>query len=112
MAEILASLIGKEWSLSFTLANIMAGFRKSGAYPLNLGVIKDRQVAPSLTGNPFGSRESVTDVKKVLQVQRIVHLILLTLKYQISHLAKKLCFVKDTKKGIIYLTLRTDSGLL
>ena len=43
--------------------SIMAGFRKSSAYPLNLGVKKDRQVAPSLIGNPFGSRESVTDVK-------------------------------------------------
>ena len=46
MAEILASLIGKEWSLSFTSANIMAGFRKSGAYPLNLGVIKDKLHLP------------------------------------------------------------------
>ena len=60
MAEILASLIGKN---AFTSANIMAGFRKSGAHPLNPGVIKDRQVASSLTGNRFGSRESVTDVK-------------------------------------------------
>ena len=41
----------------------MAGFRKSGVYPLNPGIIEDRQVAPSLAVNPSCSRESVTDVK-------------------------------------------------
>ena len=58
---------GRDSSITYILGknglSIMAGFRKSSAYPLNLGVKKDRQVAPSLTGNPFGSKESVTDVK-------------------------------------------------
>ena len=60
--EVIASLIGRAWSLSFTPVNIMAGFRKSGAYPLNPGVIDDRQVAPSLAVNPC-NRVSVTGVK-------------------------------------------------
>ena len=45
--ENIAALIGAAWSKSLTPVNIMAGFRKSGAFPLNPGVIDDRQVAPS-----------------------------------------------------------------
>ena len=61
--EVIASLISKAWSLSFTPVNIEAGFRKSGAYPLNPGIIEDRKVVPSLAVSPSCSRESVTDVK-------------------------------------------------
>lgn len=50
--SVIASLVGKAWSLAFTPVNIMAGFKKSGAYPLNLGVIDDQQVAPLLAVNP------------------------------------------------------------
>ena len=87
----------------------MAGFRKSSAYPLNLGVKKDRQVAPSLTGNPFGSRESVTDVKSSPGLENSY-----SPDSEVSNFSssQKFCFVNDTKKGMIYLTLSTDSGLL
>ena len=44
--EVIASLFGKAWPLAFTPVTIMG---ESGAYPLNPGVIDDRQVAPSLT---------------------------------------------------------------
>ena len=46
--EAIAALIGRAWPLSHTPINIMGGFRKSGTFPLNPGVIDDRQVAPSL----------------------------------------------------------------
>ena len=45
--DVLASLVGKAWSQSLTPINIMSGFRKCGIYPLNLGQIDDRQLAPS-----------------------------------------------------------------
>ena len=48
----IASLIGKAWPLALTPVNIMAGFKKGGAFPLNPGVVADRQVAPSLAVNP------------------------------------------------------------
>lgn len=44
----IASLVGAAWSLSMTPVNIMEGFRKAGAFPLNPGVITDRQMAPCL----------------------------------------------------------------
>ena len=45
--EDIASLLAKAWPLSFTPVNIMAGFRKSGAFPLNPGEVTDRHIAPS-----------------------------------------------------------------
>ena len=45
--EIIASILGKAWPVSFTPVNIMAGFRKSGAFPLNPGEVTDRHLAPS-----------------------------------------------------------------
>ena len=48
----IASLVGAAWSRSMTPVNIMAGFRKAGAFPLNPGVITDRQTAPSLAARP------------------------------------------------------------
>ena len=45
--EDIASLLAKAWPLSFTPVNIMAGFRKSGALPLNPGEVTDRHIAPS-----------------------------------------------------------------
>ena len=56
--ENIAALVGMAWSQSLTPVNIMAGFRKAGAYPLNPGVISDRQVAPSLAVNPSKSPSS------------------------------------------------------
>ena len=56
--ENIAALVGMAWSQSLTPVNIMAGFRKAGAYPLNPGVISDRQVAPSLVVNPSKSPSS------------------------------------------------------
>ena len=46
-SENLASLLAHAWPLSVTPVNIMSGFRKCGIYPLNPGVIDDRQTAPS-----------------------------------------------------------------
>ena len=46
-SENLASLLAVAWSQSVTPLNIMSGFRKSGIYPLNPGVIDDRLTAPS-----------------------------------------------------------------
>ena len=34
------SMIGEAYPLSFTPANIMSGFRKLGAWPINLGVMQ------------------------------------------------------------------------
>lgn len=45
-SENIAALIGTAWPKSLTPENIMAGFRKSGAFPLNPGVVDDCLVAP------------------------------------------------------------------
>ena len=45
--EAIASILSKAWPLSFTPVNIMAGFKKSGAFPLNPGEVTDRHLAPS-----------------------------------------------------------------
>ena len=54
--NILASLITEAWPCSFTLLNIMSGFRKCGLFPLNPSAVDDRQCAPSkafrATSNP------------------------------------------------------------
>ena len=46
-SEDLASLLAIAWPQSVTPVNIMSGFCKCGIYPLNPGVIDDRQTAPS-----------------------------------------------------------------
>ena len=43
----LASLVASAWVKALIPLNIMSGFRKCGIYPLNPGVITDRQTAPS-----------------------------------------------------------------
>ena len=43
----IAGLIGIAWPQSLTPVNIMSGFKKCGIYPLNPGVVTDRQIAPS-----------------------------------------------------------------
>ncbi len=45
--EVIASLLGKAWPQSVTPINVMAGFKKSGSYPLNPGAVHDRQLLPS-----------------------------------------------------------------
>ena len=45
----LAGLLGEDWPLALTPSNIIAGFFKSGIYPLNPGRISDRELAPSKT---------------------------------------------------------------
>ena len=45
--EVIASILGKAWPASFTPVNIMSGFKKSGAFPLNPGEVTDRHLAPS-----------------------------------------------------------------
>ena len=55
--ENIAALVGAAWSHSMTP---VAGFRKAGAYPLNPGVIDDRQVAPSLAVRPSTKSPSLS----------------------------------------------------
>ena len=43
--DIIASLVA--WPLSVTPVNIMSGFKKTGAFPLNPGEVTDRYLAPS-----------------------------------------------------------------
>ena len=42
--ENIASLVGEAWPHSVTPVNIMSGFKKSGVYPLNPGVVSDHQI--------------------------------------------------------------------
>lgn len=51
-SQYIAYLVGKAWPLAFSPMNIMGGFKKSGAFPLNPGEVADRQLAPSLGVNP------------------------------------------------------------
>lgn len=44
--EAIASIVGRARPLSFTPVNIMAGFKKSGTFPLNPGNITDWDMAP------------------------------------------------------------------
>ena len=39
--EVIASLVAKAWPLAISPKNIMSGFRKSGAFPLNPGEVAD-----------------------------------------------------------------------
>ena len=45
--DLLASLIGISWNASFTIVNIMSGFKKCGLYPFNPSAVDDRRMAPS-----------------------------------------------------------------
>ena len=46
-SDKLASLVAEAWPLSLTPLNIMAGFKKTGIYPINPSEVNDRQLAPS-----------------------------------------------------------------
>lgn len=43
----LASLIAEAYPNSFTMVNILSGFKKCGVFPFNPGEVTDRQLAPS-----------------------------------------------------------------
>ena len=45
--DVIASLVAEAWPNSFTLVNILSGFRKCGIFPINPGAVSDRQLAPS-----------------------------------------------------------------
>ncbi len=45
--DLLASMVGLAYPISFTPVNILSGFRKTGIYPFNPSAIDDRQMAPS-----------------------------------------------------------------
>ena len=51
--EVIAAFLGKAWLLSVTPVNVMAGFKKSGSYPLNPGAVHDRQLMPSKAFHPL-----------------------------------------------------------
>lgn len=62
----IAGLVAQAWPLSLTPVNIMSGFKKSGIFPLNPGVITDRQLAPSKAVVPpvDASKESDTSTSQ------------------------------------------------
>lgn len=60
--DIIVSLIATAWPNSLTPINVMAGFRKSGAFPLNPGAIDDNQSSPS---DAVCSKPPLTLVKAV-----------------------------------------------
>ena len=39
--DVLVSLVAEAWPDAFTVMNIMAGFKKTGVYPLNPGEVTD-----------------------------------------------------------------------
>ena len=45
--DVLASLVAEAWPDAFTTVNFMAGFKKTGIYPLNPVEVTDQQLAPS-----------------------------------------------------------------
>ena len=55
--DVIAALVAVAWPQSVTPVNIMAGFKKCGAYPLNPGEVTDRQIAPS---NIFRTEKEVS----------------------------------------------------
>ncbi len=57
--DVLASLVAEAWSRSFTLLNIMGGFKKCGLFPFNPSAVDDRQSAPS---KAFQATESTTTI--------------------------------------------------
>ena len=46
-ADVLASLVADSYAASFTLVNIMKGFKKTGTWPINPSEVTERQIAPS-----------------------------------------------------------------
>ncbi len=70
--DVIASLVGEAWPQALTPVNIMSGFRKSGVYPLNPGVVSDRQVVFNTRSSPLSrsrsdsalSQDSSTDYEK------------------------------------------------
>jgi len=46
-SDKLASLVAEAWPLSLTPLYILAGFKKTGIYPINPSEVNDRQLAPS-----------------------------------------------------------------
>ena len=63
----LAGLVGEAWPLALTPSNIIAGFCKSGIYPLNPGRISDRLLGPS---KPFIVNNSDSQSPKSLPSPR------------------------------------------
>ena len=59
--DVIASLVAVAWPQSVTPVNIMAGFKKCGAYPLNPGEVTDRQIAPS---NIFCTEKDVVSLSQ------------------------------------------------
>ena len=60
--EVIASLLAKAWPVSCTPVNIMSGFQRSGAFPLNPGEVTDCQMAPS---KGFYKRSPNTSTRQV-----------------------------------------------
>lgn len=58
--DMIASLVATAWANTFSPNNIMGGFRKTGIFPINLGVIDDKMLSPSLAfqQNPKGIPQS------------------------------------------------------
>ena len=107
--ENIAALVGAAWSHSMTPVNIMAGFRKAGAYPLNPGVIDDRQVAPSLAVRPSTKSPSLSHALIILVALRPVQNLSQALHH--FHRRKRNCSRHVMKKAMTYLIHGMKNGL-
>ena len=59
--DVIVSLVAVVRPQSVTPVNIMAGFKKCSAYPLNPGEVTDRQIAPS---NIFCTEKDVVSLSQ------------------------------------------------
>ena len=65
--DVIASLLAVAWPQSVTPVNIMAGFKKSGVYPLNPGEVTDRQIAPSIAACEVKRSDEANDMSPELE---------------------------------------------
>lgn len=87
--DIIASLVGGP--LSVTPVNIMSGFKKCGAYPLNPGAISDRQIVL----NPPLSRSQSEEILSKKPSRKTPFL-------RPSHVKNMLSIRPDMKKAMVY----------
>lgn len=79
----LSSLVAEAWPKAFTPVNILAGFKKSGIYPLNPGEVTDRQIGPAKTlqhNTEVKSNESecLESLDALFSPQKILHQVLVS----------------------------------
>ena len=80
----------------------MSGFKKSGVFPFNPGVVTDRQVAPSKV-----LRQKTPEIGIRTWIQKNLPQIPVS---HSSHLKRKHCIGNDTKNTMIFMTLVMSHG--